>query len=191
VLTDVQPILELGKREFGISGWLEVPHHNVNRRSLRFEKIRPRIGDVKNLLNELNPEIWYGPLKDRNLEEFTESAWLSNWRENVDSDDFGPRTWPLVAPFDDYITIYLSKDRKVFFDPICGEPIPLGNLSDGKDEIIKCIENVTFPPFSDISPDQVKLSDSNSGLLHPNGFSFRCKIISSNLYGSDKISIDD
>ncbi|MCE5324600.1 radical SAM protein [bacterium] len=182
-LDDIPHLIELGKREFGISCWLEVPRHSVSRRLWRYENIRPQLRDVKKLLDGLHTQDWLGPLKEKQLEELTESAWFRAWQQESHSEEFGPRTWPQTAPFHHVINI--DNDRQVFLSHWCGESIHLGSLSDGKDEIMMCLEQVSAPAHYDLSPAQAKLPPGGSELLHPNGFSVRCKAVSYMLYGDN------
>jgi MoaA/NifB/PqqE/SkfB family radical SAM enzyme len=176
------PLLQaFGAREFGLrSLYLEVPRHRVSHRMWLYEKLRPRLGDVKELLRAMDPETYRGWLKDRPLEELTESAWLSAWRRDPDSDEFqgrrDPKSWPEPPRFE--VIISIDRNGQVHLDPQCGEPILLGKLSDGRDEILRRIQHIAAPPFSDMSPAEARLPDSDSDLLHPHGHSVRCKAIS-------------
>jgi len=186
-LEDIPPLQVLGKQEFGIPSLsLEVPRHRVSHRMWQYEKLRPRLGDVKELLLGMDTEAWTGWLKDRPLDEFTESAWLNAWRKEPHSDEFmgrrDPKSWPQPPRFEDII--HIDVDGQVFLDPQCGELILIGRLSGGKDEIQRRIQQVATPPYSDMSPEEAQLPESDSELLHPHGHSVRCKAISAALYGN-------
>lgn len=186
-LEDIPQLQVLGKQEVGLSSlYLEVPRHRVSRRMVMYEQVRPRLGDVKKLLEGMDPETWTGWLKDRPLEDLTESAWLNAWKKEPYSDEFmgrrDPKSWPAPPRFDEII--YIDENRQVFLDPQLGELILLGKLSDGKAEIIRRIQHVPAPPFSDISPEEAKLPKDDSDLLHPHGHSVRCKAVSTAVYGN-------
>lgn len=187
-LEDVPQLQALAKQEFGIpSLYLEVPRHRVSRRMWLYEELRPRLGDVQELLRGMDAETWRGWLTNRPLEELTESAWLDAWRREPNSDEFLGRrdlkSWPEPPRLETIISI--DRHGQVYLDPQCGELIPLGTLSDGKDEILKRLQHVPAPPFSDMLPAEARLPDSDCDLLHPHGHSVRCKAISAALYGTD------
>lgn len=193
-LEDIAPLQALAKQELGIpSLQLEVPRHRVSRRMWLYEKLRPRLDDVKQLLRAMDSETWTGWLRDRPLEELTESAWLNAWSEEPHSDEFFGRrdlkSWPQPPRFETVINI--DGNGQVFLDPQCGEPILLGQLSDGKGEILRRIKHVAAPPFSDMSPEDAKLPECDSDLLHPHGHSVRCKAISAAVYGEGFICPQD
>jgi hypothetical protein len=186
-MEDIPRLQVLGKQEVGLSAlYLEVPRHRVSRRMVIYEKLRPRLGDVKKLLQGMDPETWRGWLKDRPLEDLTEFAWLNAWKKEPYSDEFMGRremkSWPAPPRFDEII--YIDENRQVFLDPQLGELIFLGELSDGKAEIIRRIQHVPAPPFSDISPEEANLPKDDSDLLHPHGHSVRCKAVSTAVYGN-------
>lgn len=186
-LEDIPQLQVLAKQEVGLSSlYLEIPRHRVSRRMAMYENLRPRLEDVKKLLQCMGPETWRGWLKDRPLEDITEFAWLNAWKKEPYSDEFmgrrDPKSWPAPPRFDEII--YIDENRQVFIDPQLGEPILLGKLSDGKDEIMRRIQQVPTPPFSDILPEDAKLAKDDSDLLHPHGHSVRCKAVSTAVYGN-------
>jgi len=181
-LEDVLALVELSRRnEFDSSPWIGIPSHRVSRRMWQYEQLRPSLRDVQERLpHELIAKTWKRP-----LEEFTEANWLHAWEKEPDSEDFKhpsePKTWPPNPSFEN-LTIFITRNRKVYFDPRCAPRIFLDELDVGKDGILKKLQELPTPHGYLIKPPKVNLIDDDAELLHPNGHSVRCKTISAALF---------
>jgi hypothetical protein len=126
-------------------------------------------------------------LHDRPLEELTEAFWFREWENQPDPgklrSNFEPTTWP-PTDLKDKIILFIERGRRIYLHPGSGEPILLGELSDGKDEIIRRLQNIPVPPFRDILPANTTLREEDSDLLHPELNSVRFKAISTAIYGA-------
>lgn len=186
---DIPPLMELGKREFGLKSFtVGFADPNVSLRSWQYEKIRPRLGDVKELLQGLNPDSWTGWLKYQRLEDITESALLCKWEQDPDSkmlqSPWESPTWPPSPPFDN-VVLRIDRNRQVFYDPACGELMRLGSLADGKDKILRRLQNAPEPPYRNISAAQARqfLPESDADLLHGEIGSVRLTAIAAAIFG--------
>ena len=182
-LEEVPVLVEWAQREFAGFPWISVPRHRVSRRLWRYEKLRPSADDLRRRLpRNLVPESAYLPLEQRPIEEFSEAAWLRVWQTHPDSDAFkDPTPWPLQPPFES-VVICMTREREVYLDSESALPIPLGPLSDGKETILQRLRQVPAPEGSCLRPEHAKLPPEDRDLVHPNGFSVKCKAASYRLY---------
>lgn len=186
---DIPPLVDIGKREFGLkSFWFAAADPIVSPRGLHYEKIRPRLADAQRVLSNLDPAVVTGPLKNQTCEEFTEAALLKRWQEDPKPRDlmlpWEPKSWPPGPLFQNGI-IMIESDRNVFFNPVCGEFIQIGMLSDGKEEIMRRIQSLSAPRYYNITAAQAKelLSEDDAKNLHGAIGSVRLKAINIALYG--------
>lgn len=80
------------------------------------------------------------------------------------------------------LSIQIDRNRKVYLDPMCNSPILLGDITEGRDVIIKRLEKLAMPLYANIIPNEVKLSFDEQEQLHPRGFSLRYKEISKKIF---------
>lgn len=178
-LGDIYKLVSLAENEIGEQPSLTIPYNRVGGRLWQYESIRLKLTDVKK--HQLDTII-DDPKKNFLIfpERLTSIMWLQKWLENKDSDVFmhpyEPKHWPpdILYPS---LSILINQTRKVFLDPMCSNPILLGDVSEGKAAILKKIQNLQLPEYSDLLPSAVVLSHDEEEQLHPSGFSLRYKEI--------------
>jgi MoaA/NifB/PqqE/SkfB family radical SAM enzyme len=174
-IEDIPGLIEIAIQECGRPPELSLPYHRVGGRTKHYEKIRPRLQDIEKLrLTTLINDPGRNYITDP--EALTARAWLKKWRAAPESDEFKhpfePRCWPASASFE-ALSLRISQDRKVYFDPLCAGPICLGKLSDGRDAILDRLERLPTPLFANLNPEDVNLPHEQEVQLHPAGFSLR------------------
>jgi len=182
-LEEVPALIELSEKEFNGPPWIGIPSHRVSRRLWQYEKLRPSLQEMRETLpNELITQTWKQP-----LENLTERYWRRSWQRTPDSDDFRdrcePTTWPPSPPFD-RLALYFTRDRRVYIDPKCGPRILVGELAEGRDELLSRLQNLPMYEGMDLRPEDANLREQDAELLHPGGRSVRYKAISSVRFGT-------
>jgi hypothetical protein len=176
----IPALVEIALKECGELPSLTLPYHRVGGRLWHYEKIRLTLKDVKayglhKLIEDPDKNAFTIP------ENLTARAWLEKWFEAPDSDEFKhpfePRSWPPKAA-SETLSIRITHDRKVYFDPLCAPIIYISKLSDGKAAATERVGNLPAPQFSGLMPGDVKLSLDGQEQLHPGGCSLRYKEIS-------------
>lgn len=179
-IDDVTALVEMAITECGEPPRLEIPFHRVSRRLWQYEKIRPTLQDI--LQRQLH-RVLDDPKKNglAEPEAHTAAAWLDKWRQSPAADEFKhpfePRAWPPQATFE-HLTISIRQDRRVYLDPMCSPPMLLGRLEEGKDALLRRLDQIQCPREAEIGPDDVELSQGEHERLHPYGYSVRYAAIS-------------
>jgi hypothetical protein len=181
-LAEVPAVIELSEKMLGKVPWVGIPSHRVSRRMWRYEKFRPSLREVREALpDELIAQTWKQP-----LENFTEESWLRAWRQAPDADDFResfePVVWPPSPPFD-RMALFFTREREVFIDPRCGTRIRIGDLAEGREELLSRLQELSIPEGADLRPEDARLREQDAELLHPRGSSVRYKAISRARFG--------
>lgn len=177
---DTEKLVDLALSECGELPSLSVPYHRVGGRLWQYEVMRPTLGDIERFRL---PELIDDPKKNifakANL--LTNRAWLEKWRQKPDSSEFKhpyePRTWSDLTDYE-FLSLRISRMRKVYLDPMCSPIIYLGNLSDGKKSLLGRLASLPKPAHIDLQPQEVELTPDEEEHLHPSGFSLRYKEIS-------------
>jgi hypothetical protein len=182
-LVEVPAVIELSERELGGAPWTGIPSHRVSRRMWRYEKFRPSLREVR----EAFPDELIAQTGKQPLENFTEESWLRAWRQASDADDFRDffesTTWPPAPPFD-RMALFFTREREVFIDPRCGPRMLIGELAEGREELLSRLQGLPMPEGADLQPEEARLREQDAELLHPGGSSVRYKAISSARFGT-------
>ena len=189
-LAEVPAVIELSKKELGGAPWIGIPSHRVSRRMWRYEKFRPSLREVRGALSdELIAQTWKQP-----LEEFTEESWLRAWRQSADGGDFRDHfeseEWPPAPPFE-RMALFFTREREVFIDPRCGPRILLGELVEGREELLSRLQGLPMPEGADLRAEDARLRERDAELLHSKGSSVRYKAISTGKFGAREETIGD
>jgi len=179
-LNDIPALVEVARQECGEDPRIEIPFHRVSRRLWQYERLRPTLEDI---LERQIHKLVDDPHKNSliNPENLTAAAWLESWRQAPEAGDFRhpfePPTWPPQMSFEGLI-LYIQRDRKVYFDPMCAPPILLGKLSEGRDVLLQRLGDIQAPRYVHIKPEAVEFPLEEQKQLHPKGYSVRNKAIS-------------
>jgi MoaA/NifB/PqqE/SkfB family radical SAM enzyme len=182
-IADVPGLVNLAQKEIGEDPSLVIPYHRVGGRLRHYQEIRLTLSDVKK--HQLH-QVIDDPRKNELIEpeRLTSRAWLEKWANSTSIDDFRhpfePPCWPPQGSFES-LSIKIEADRKVYLDPFCHHLINLGKVAEGKEAIIERLEKLPQPPFVNLLPGEVVLSDEEQEQLHPAGFSLRYQEISKRL----------
>lgn len=183
-LEDIVPLAELARQILGGSPYISLLNHRIHPYLQWYETLRPSLQQVREQLpEEMIPERWGG-----SLEKLTEASWLREW-ENRSNEEafkhpFEPAAWPLEPPFDNRC-ISITRDRQVFFNPLCAPPMLLGDLCEDNSILMKRLQQLS-DPYSDLRETWPHhLRDEDGDLLHAFGYSVRYKAISAALRSRD------
>jgi hypothetical protein len=186
-LGDVPPLVDLAFKETGALPLLCLPYHRVGGRLRHYEALRPTLDEV---VEHRLHTLFADPKKNylAQPEALTAQVWLEQWRAAPDKDDFKhpyePRSWPPTASYE-MLSLRISRDRKVYFDPMCHAPIYLGQLTDGRAALVERLEALPLPAAAGLSPFDVTLAPGEQRQLHPSGFSLRYKEIAKRRQAAD------
>jgi hypothetical protein len=172
---DVAAVVDTAVTECGDLPWLSLPYHRVGGRLRHYEKIRPTLADVyTHRLDQLVED----PEKNMLLgaEGLTAVAWLEKWKQSPDVESFThpfePPTWPPSID-NEMLTIRITRDHKLYLDPLVAPPLYLGKLAESKQRIMERLGTVAQPPCAEIDLAQVEWQADELERLHPSGFSVR------------------
>jgi len=177
-LGEIHGLVEVGRRFDGVIR-LALHPHLIGRRTWAYEKVRPTLAQIRELLpdiQDLDPS-WTAP-----LEELTETHWLSRWQAGAPREEFmdplEPRAWPPQEPIEQ-LALHILEDRQVYLNPQCAPLIHLGGINEDKAMIQDRLAHLPDP----IPALETRAQPRDHGdLLHPSGASVRYKLISEVLF---------
>lgn len=179
-LAEISQTIEVARKIKGGDPWLELVVNHGNRRTWRYEKLRPSLRDVRERLGPwVLEEVWKKSDKTpTEPERLTEAHWLAEWQRAADEGgDLKPFGVNAQDPW-----LWISRQRKVYL----ADPPPvrlLGDLSEGREVLEERARALAATPLCPTPPPEAHAMFAESDLLHPSGASVRQKLIGALQYG--------
>lgn len=179
-LEDIEPLAELADRTYGGSPYLSLLYHRIHPRLRWYESLRPALRQVEEKVpGELIAKSW-----GSSLPAMTEEGWMSAWRARSGEDSFRhlfePRSWPVDPAFEN-LCLSITRDRKVYFNPMRSAPMLLGEVAEGRDAYLERLTRLS-EPRPDLQAEWPRhLREEDRDLLHPAGTSVRYNAFSAAL----------
>ncbi|MCE5239869.1 radical SAM protein [bacterium] len=171
-LEEIPEVIAVGREATAGEPWLEIVANRGNRRTWRYEALRPSLRDVRERLAPwVMQEAWKAVDKQPvQPEKLTEAYWLAEWQRLANA---GESLEPFMGSS---AFLKITRDREVYL--MAPPPVRLlGHLSEGREALEARAEELAATPAHLTPPPEADTLFADSDLLHPYGASVRQKLI--------------